>query len=367
MTFYERMGIGSYINAHDTYTIYGGSRMAPETLEAMREASESFVDMEQMQRALGARIAEMTRNEGAFISNGAAGALTLAAAVCMAKGSQYHFSRLPDSSGMKNEVIVMRCQRNAYDKAISAAGAKIVEIGDADETPDYELEGSINENTAAVFYFQSLHFARASMPLEDAIRIAHAKGVPVVVDAAAQLPPVENLWKFTQMGADLALFSGGKTLCGPQDSGLILGRADMIADCVRFGAPAHGVCRGSKTSREAMAGLYVALERYLALDPSREYARLEAMAKSLGEMMREVGIKPEIVPYGPVGQTYPRIFGQCGAPGQAVKLGEKMKARGIYIGVEPLGNRIYFSPLNLTDYEARQAGDALREIMAGEV
>ena len=369
MSFYKRMGIDTYINAHDTYTIYGGSRMAPETLQAMKEAAASFVDIHQMQQVLGDKIAAMTNNPGCYITNGAAGALTLAAAVCMVKGNRYHFSKLPDTTGLSNEIVVMRSQRNGYDAAIRATGAAVVEIGDADETPAYQLEAVLGPQTAAVFVFESINYIRAAMPLDEVIRIAHSKGVPVVVDAAAQIPPAENLWKFTRdKKADLALFSGGKSLCGPQDSGLILGRGDMIEDCRRFGAPNHGLCRASKTSREAMAGLYTALEQYLALNPGQEYARLEAMAKKLGDVMADVGLVPYIVPHGPVGQAYPRVFADCQIPGQAMQIAEEMKKRKIYIGAERWNNKIYISPLNLTEEEAGRVSKTLTEVLnlAGE-
>jgi len=368
MSFYKRIGIDTYINAHDTYTIYGGSRMPAEVLEAMKEAAAAFVDIDQMQQILGDKIAEMTNNTGSYITNGAASAITLATAVCMVGANQYDFSRLPEiSDAIPNEVIVMRCQRNGYDTAIRAAGASIVEIGDADETLEYELEGAINPKTAAVFYFESANFARASMSLEKVIRIAHSKNIPVVVDAAAQIPPVENLWKFTtQMGADLALFSGGKTLCGPQDSGLIVGRAELIASCRKFGAPNHGICRGGKTSREAMAGLFVALERYLSIDPISEYSRLETIALRLGKVMQRGGLETELVPFGPVGQAYPRIFGQCKIDGQAQRIAAAMKMRKIYIGTEHWLNRIYMNPLNLTEEEATHVGVVLSEILSLE-
>jgi len=363
MSFYENLGLDTYINAHDTYTIYGGSRMSKKTLEAMNQAAASFVDIAQVQQVLGEKIAKMTNNPAAYITNGAAGAITLATAVCMVKGDIYAFSKLPDTTGLANEVIVMRSQRNGYDAAIRTAGATIVEIGDADETLAFELEGAINPKTAAIFYFVSSNFARASMPLEYVLEIAKAKNIPVIVDAAAQLPPVENLWKFTQMGAALALFSGGKTLCGPQDSGLMVGRADFIRDCQRFGAPNHGICRGSKTSREAMAGLFSALEQYLALNQADEYARLEKMARDLGVIMQQGGLEATIVPNGPVGQSYPRIFGKCTAPNHAAQIATKMRAEKIYIGTEPWHNQIYISPLNLTQDEAHYVGNVLQKIL----
>jgi L-seryl-tRNA(Ser) seleniumtransferase len=364
MGFYEELGITRYINAHDTYTIYGGSRMSERTLRAMREAAESFVDMEELQNALGDAIAEMTKNEGAYVCNGAAGGLMLCAAVCMTDGDLFKYSRLPDATKVKNEIIIMRCQRNAYDKAVEAGGAKVVEIGDADETLEYDLEGSINERTAAVFYFESSNFKRASMPLEEVIRIAHKHQVPVVVDAAAQLPPVENLWKFTKMGADLVIFSGGKTLCGPQDSGLILGKEKYIAACRKLGAPNHGICRSSKVSREAMAGLYQALKDFLALDFAGWERSLYDRCKKLRDIMDETGIfTTRIVDKGPVGQTYPRVFGRVMDGSSVQTICKLMRQRHIYIGIEPQENSIYFSPLNLTEEETDLVGRALLEVL----
>ncbi len=364
MDIYERLGVKKYINAHDTYTIYGGSRMAPNTLRAMQEAAASFVDMSELQRVLGDKIAGMTNNEAAYITNGASGGLLLAAAVCMTGGDMYRFSRLPDASSMKNEIIVMRCQRNAYDMALRAAGAAVVEIGDADETLEFELEGSINEKTAAVFYFASSLYARAAMPLENVIAIAKRRGIPVVVDAAAQLPPVENLWKFTKMGADMVLFSGGKTLCGPQASGIILGTSKMIETCRRFGAPIHGLCRSSKVGREEMVGLFVALENYLSLNQDEVHERLSNIRNRLKKAMDETGaFSTELLDYGPVGQTYPRVIGRITAGFTAEELSKMMRGgnQGIYIGVDSRENAVYLSPLNLTEHEVEIVISVLTE------
>lgn len=371
MDIFEELSVARYINAHDTYTVYGGSRMAPETLAAMAAAASSFVDLEELQRKLGAAAARLTHNEAAYFSNGASGALLTATAVCMARGDAYRFARLPAlAPGTKGEAVVLHCQHNAYDKAIEAAGARVIAVGDADETLAFDLEGALNENTAAVFYFASTLYARAALPLEEVLRIAHAKGVPVVVDAAAQLPPVENLWRFTELGADLVIFSGGKTLCGPQDSGLIVGRRELIEDCIRFGAPAHGVCRSCKTSREAMAGLYTALKHYMALDQKENTERLRALDERLAAVIEQSGAGHAcIVPYGPVGQTYPRVFGYLDAPGLARRVQSAMRGKHIYIGLEETENAVYCSPLNLTDAEcetvARALADCLREEQEG--
>lgn len=365
MDFFEEHGIGKYINAHDTYTVYGGSRMAENTLQAMKDVSEHFVDFSQMQEVLGEKTARLTRNEGAFFTNGASGGLLLAACVCMARGSAYLYSRLPDTSETVNEIIVMRAQRNAYDAALISSGAKIIEIGDADETLAFELEGRINDKTAAIFYFASTLYQRGSMPLEETIAIAHRRNIPVVVDAAAQLPPTENLWNYTEMGADMVIFSGGKTLCGPQDSGLILGKKTWIKDCKRFGAPAHGICRSSKTSREAMAGLFTALNNYLAVDDEDRFANLMRVNQRIEDYVREcrMVLRSEIVNRGPVGQHYPRLFLYLAQDGNAEAVARHMLGNHIYIGVEKERNAIYISPLNLKEEEVTVVMETLKKCL----
>lgn len=363
MSIFEELGITRYINAHDTYTIYGGSRMSERSLKAMKEASESFVDIDEMQYVLGKELARITHNEAAYITNGASGGLLLAAAVCMTEGDMFRYSRLPQTDYIKNEIIVMRCQRNAYDKALEASGAHVVEIGDADETLEYELEGVINDRTAAVFYFESSNFKRASMPLAKVIEIAHKHKIPVVLDAAAQLPPVSNLWNFTNLGVDMVIFSGGKTLCGPQDSGLIFGKEIYIDACRRFGAPAHGICRSSKSSREAMAGLYQAVKDFVDMDQEKYNTALYERCRLLQSYMESTGLLTTFISErGPVGQAYPRIFGKIKNTISACNLRDGMLKKHIYIGLDKDENTIYFSPLNITDEEAKIVGEALQEV-----
>lgn len=354
MDFFEEHGITKYINAHDTYTVYGGSRMAESTLEVMKEVSGQFVDFSQMQEVLGQKAARLTRNEGACFTNGAAGGLLLAACVCMARGSEYLYRRLPDTSQTVNQIIIMRAQRNAYDAALISSGAKLVEIGDADETLPYELEGQINEKTAAIFYFVSTLYQKGSMTLEDTIAIAHKHHIPVVADAAAQLPPAENLWKYTAMGADMVIFSGGKTLSGPQDSGLIVGKAAWIEDCKRFGSPAHGICRSAKTSREAMAGLFTALTHYLAIDDEARFTSLLNVIQRMEHHVQECRklLRSEIVHHGPVGQYYPRLYLYLTENEDAESVVRHMLHEHIYIGLDKAHNAIYISPLNLKEEEA---------------
>jgi len=362
---YQELGVKKYINAHDTFTVYGGSRMAAETLEAMRQAAQYFVDLPELQNKIGDKIAEMTQNEAAYITNGASASIQLAVAVCITGGDMFIYSRLPDPSSVHNEIVVMRCQRNAYDAAIRPAGAKMVEIGDADETLEYELCGVLSEKTAAILYFASSLYAKAALPLAQVIKIAKEKGVPVIVDAAAQLPPVENLWKFTRMGADMVLFSGGKTLCGPQASGLIVGSREMIEKCRHLGSPQHGICRSSKVGREEMIGLYTAVKRYLALNHEQNYQRLLNIVRTINSALERTGaFQTYVLDHGPVGQAYPRSLGIVTGGFSAEKLADLLREHnpGIYIGIDTEHkNAIYISPLNLKDDEVETVISVLVE------
>ena len=184
-------------------------------------------------------------------------------------------ARLPYTDGLKNEVIVHKHGRVGYDFAIRQAGGKLVEIGTKEGTAPEELERAINDRTAAIFYFYNVTRMGGQVPLEQGIEIAKRRGVPLIVDAAAQIPPVENLWRFTDMGADLAIFSGGKGLCGPQSSGLVLGRKDLIEACAFNACPRAFIGRPMKVGKEELVGMMAAVKWYLGLDHEGLMARYE--------------------------------------------------------------------------------------------
>ncbi len=266
MNLYKELGLEPVINANATLTRLGGSVMPPEVVQAMVEASTCFIELDELQRRIGDRIAELTHNEAAYVSSGAAAGLALATAACVAGTDLAAINRLPDVSGLKDEVIIHKSHRNGYDHGVRQVGVKVVEIGSSLSTEPWELESAITPQTAAVFWFQGVMTGHADLPLETVIEIATAHDVPVIVDAAAQVPPTENLWRYTQMGAALAIFSGGKDLRGPQSSGLILGRRDLIEACRVNASPNHSIGRPMKVGKEEMAGLLAAVKRYLAID-----------------------------------------------------------------------------------------------------
>jgi L-seryl-tRNA(Ser) seleniumtransferase len=278
VSIYASLGVRRVINADARLTKLGGSLMPEPVLRAMEDAAGSYVDMHELQRAVGAQLAELTNNEAAYVATGAAAGIFLTVLACMTGPDQAAVDRLPSLDGLRNEVVFQRVQRFAYLPAAPLTGATLVEIGAEPEMHPAELEAAITDRTAAVLYVAGEHLAAGALPLPEVIEIAHARGVPVIVDAAAQLPPKENLWRFTrELGADLAIFSGGKHLRGPQASGLIVGRPDLIEACRLNGAPNPRLGRPMKVGKEEMLGLLAAVELYLAEDEAASIARYEAI------------------------------------------------------------------------------------------
>ncbi|OQA40694.1 MAG: L-seryl-tRNA(Sec) selenium transferase [Chloroflexi bacterium ADurb.Bin325] len=267
---YDELGVRKVINGLATVTVLGGSIMPPEVIRAMAEASRHFVEIDELQARVGERIAAWTHNEAAYVCCGAAAGIVLSAAACMAGLDAEKRDRLPDATGMKDEIIVQRPGIVGYAQAIRHAGARIVLVGDDERATVGELEAAISERTAAIFYFYNESRMAGQAPLEECIALARRHGVPVIVDAAAQIPPVENLWRFTSpeqgMGADLAIFSGGKGLCGPQSSGLIVGRRELVEACAFHACPRMALGRTMKVGKEEIVGLMAAVRWYLGLD-----------------------------------------------------------------------------------------------------
>ena len=289
MSIYKRLGIRTVINGNATLTRLGGSIMPPEVMDAMTEASKHFVDIIELQERVGEEIAKLTHNEAAYVSCGAAAALTLSTAACITGLDANKRAKLPHlDNTMKSEVIVHRHGRVGYDFAVRQVGVNFVEIGNEHGTEPEELENAITDKTAAIFYFANPSREHLWIPYEIAIDIAKSRNVPLIVDAAAQLPPPENLWRFTQMGADLAMFSGGKGLCGPQSSGLIVGKKSLI-DAIAFNGPPNPfIGRGMKVGKEEMVGLLAAVEWYLNQDHDQLMQSYEDQVAYYTEVFKEI-------------------------------------------------------------------------------
>jgi L-seryl-tRNA(Ser) seleniumtransferase len=308
MGIYEELGIRPLINAHSTITRIGGSIMPPEVISAMAAAANCFVEMHELQRRVGEQLAQLTHNEAAYVSSGAAGGLALATAACVAGTDPAAIRQLPDLTGLKNEVIIHRSHRNGYDHPVRGIGVKLVEIGYVMGAFPWELEHAITPQTAAVLWFQGPMTGHGDLPLKTVIEIASARQVPVIVDASAQLPPTENLWRFTEMGASLVIFSGGKDLHGPQSSGLIVGRKNLIEAVRANGSPNHAIGRPMKVSKEEMIGLLTAVRLYLEIDQESRKARdEETVARWCQALNRIPGVQAERSFPNEAGQPLPRM------------------------------------------------------------
>ncbi len=259
MSVYEQLGVRTRINAAANGTSSGGSIMFPEVAAAMQEAGRSYVSIPELLEKAGNRIAELVGVEACYITNGAAAGVVLSVAACMTGKSEARAHQLPGTLGMKDEVVVQRMQINFYELMIRLAGAKIMEVGLANRVYPWHLEAALNQQTAAIVHFPA-YSPPTDLPIDQVIQMAHENGVPVIVDAAAEFPPFSVLSRFWKMGADLTVFSGGKGLRGPQSSGLILGRKDLVKACGVNASPNHGVGRPMKVGKEEIAGLLTAVE-----------------------------------------------------------------------------------------------------------
>jgi L-seryl-tRNA(Ser) seleniumtransferase len=283
--------------------------MPPAVLDAMREAAASFVDLVELQIAVGRRIAELTRNEAAFVCGGAAAGLFLSAAAAIARETPDGVLRLRELDDGPREFVIHRAHRIPYDQAIGLAGGTLVEIGGAERTDESELAAALTADTAAVVYVPKAYLAAAVLQLEMVVAMARPLGIPVIVDAAAQLPPVENLWRFSEAGADVVLFSGGKALCGPAGTGLILGTADFVNRIAANAAPLQRLGRPMKIGKEDIIGLLAAVEWYLGLDHAAEARRCDAIVQRIVDWGRtRDDVTVDRLDTGEAGQPTPRAW-----------------------------------------------------------
>lgn len=273
MSILKELEIKPIINAWGTVTKIGGSTMDKSVIEAMQEVSQSYLSISKLQENAGDHIARLIGVEGAFITSGAAAAITLSTAVCITGSDIEAIYKLPDTTNLKDEVMILKSHRFRYDQGVKIAGGKIIEVGLSDLTLEEQIFKAINEKTAMFLFLAESENLRGSLPLTTVSKILKKFKIPLVVDAAAELPPVENFKRFINDGADLVIFSGGKDIRGPQSSGLILGKKNLTRLCLMNSTPNHGVCRGMKVDKETIVGLTKAIENYLKKDWKKEYLR----------------------------------------------------------------------------------------------
>jgi L-seryl-tRNA(Ser) seleniumtransferase len=328
---YAGLGVKRRINAAGTLTRLGGALMAPEVVAAMAAAARASVDIAELQAAASRTIARLTGAEAGMVTTGAAAALTLATAASMTRWDVARMAALPHAADFPHEVIIPRTHRTGYSHAFAAAGARLIDIGHNDRGTGagvrgieaWEIEAAIGPRTAAFAFSANIDSVR-DLPL--VAEVCRARGIPVIVDAAAQLPPKANLRRFVELGADLVAFSGGKAIGGPQASGILAGHRDLVGAALvqqidmdvspatwsppdlidrskLTGVPHHGIGRGFKAGKEEIVGLLVALERFVTSDDDALNAvlqrRLEIMARAI-EGTR--GLSTRVVPASVTGR-----------------------------------------------------------------
>jgi L-seryl-tRNA(Ser) seleniumtransferase len=281
--YYEKLGVTKIINAAGTYTALTASIMPPSVQAAVARAAKSPVRLADLQNAAGEYIARLLRCEAALVTDGAASALTLGTAACMTRANKAAIHNIPvDLTGLRNEVIVQKAHRYDYDHAVRNCGARFVEV----ETL-VQYEAAFNDRTVMAHFFNAAE--GGALGREDWIRVAHAHGVPCFNDAAADVPPISNLWNYTQMGFDLVTFSGGKGIRGPQNAGLLLGRKELIAAAALNNAPiSDTIGRGMKVSKEQIVGMVAALDWFLAQSDAAMQAEFRQRANRIAALLKDI-------------------------------------------------------------------------------
>ncbi len=281
--FFAELGVRPIINAAGTSTALTGNLMLPEAIRAWEYGTRHFVNLDELHDAVGKRIASLVGSEAALVSAGAASALTLGTAACMTGSNQDLIRQIPDTWGMPDEVIIQKSHRFSYDHAVRNCGVRMIEIETAEE-----LAEAVNSRTAMLL-FLNVGEPKGQIDAAEFAGLGKKHAIPTFIDCAADVPPVGNLFKFLKMGYDLVTFSGGKAMRGPQSTGLLLGRVDLIAAARLNGLPhANSIGRGMKVNKEEMLAMMVALESYLQRDHKGDWREWERQVELIAKRVEKV-------------------------------------------------------------------------------
>jgi uncharacterized pyridoxal phosphate-dependent enzyme len=361
-SLYASLGIKPVINGVGVVTVLGGSIMPPEVIQAMQEASRYFIPLPELEKKVGARIAELLQAPAAMVTCGAASAITVGTAACLSQGDPAKLQRLPNREGIRFEVIQQKTHRSGYEHQMELCGAKIVTV----ETRQ-ELESAISDRTGMMFFLNKAE-PDGQIKADDFIQIAKKRGVPTMNDCASDATPVQNLWKYTKQGFDLVIFSGGKALRGPQSSGLLLGRKDLIEAALPAMSPFGGIGRGMKVGKEELCGLLAAVERYLKVDHAAEWRELEARVAHIRTALKNVqGVRAErLVPV--IANEVPHVTVKWDESARGVtaqQITEKLLAGNPPIHVQRPGKgELLISVWMMRGEEHKVVGRRLREVLS---
>ncbi len=366
---YDELGVPLVIHAGGPTTNYGGSLMLPETTAAMAEAGRAFVSVEALNRRIGAYIAEITGAAAGMVVGGAAAGIVISLAACITRGDVAAVRRLPDTTGLKDELVIQKLHRGPYSHMYGFTGARFVEVGNVNSCLPEELEAALTDRTAAVAFLFAPGNPRGGLTLSLVAQIAHARDIPVIVDAAMTVPPRDNLRRFIRDGADLVTMSGGKVIRGPQATGLLYGRADLIEAAHLNSSPNHSMGRPSKVAKEEMVGMYAALRSYMDSDEDamlREFHELvEIVVDDVGELD---GIRATVefdddryfVPTAVIGFEPDWTGPGVEAIGEALLAGDPP----IFVRIDPARRLVEANSANLQPGEPEIIAQRLHEILS---
>lgn len=364
----DRLGIRPLIAAGGPNTRHSGTKPRPEVLEAMIEMSETFVHMDELLIAAGQEIAGMIGVPAATVTSGAAGGLVLQSAAAIARDDPEAISQLPITGGLPNELIIQRGHRFGYDHLYLVPGARFVEVGNEEGCTRKEISDAIGPNTAGIIHLISSERSGATVPLDEAVDVAHSHGLPLLLDAASALPPRANLTKYVGMGADLVSFSGGKAIRGLQSTGMLLGDPKWVEYARLNNAPNATVARAQKVSKEEIAGLLAALKAFLDEDEEAETARYRRDMQVIVDQVAEVPGVTATVEHGGFYRIPHAVieFGESWNGPSSMEVGQAFLAGDprIYLRYGyPWFNGISVDPLNIQPGELEIVADKVRSTL----
>ena len=357
MHVYDEINIPRIINAAGSMTYLGGSLIHPEVLESMRQASEAYVFIDDLLDWASSEIKKHTGAEAGLVTTGTTGGLILSAAACLTGMDAKRMRELPNTSGWANEFIIQSQHRISFDRAIRTAGGKIVEVGCKSRTQVRDIHAGIGEKTIGILYM--VLDPQSSVSLKEVVTIAHEYALPVIVDAAAELPPVSNLEFFLSEGADLVIFSGGKAISGPNDTGILCGRSDLIKAARSQTFPNAGIGRALKVSKEQIIGLIYALDRFVKIDWHSEQIRWEKFCDKIVQQLNGINCTDISITHATSGAR-PLIIPRVCITIEPIILGKELRQidheleRGnpaIAVVMEENKNRIWLNPQHIHENE----------------
>jgi L-seryl-tRNA(Ser) seleniumtransferase len=363
--YYTKLGVTPLINAVGTVTVLGGSILPAEVQAAMTLAAQKYVNIIELHQAAGEYLARRLHCEAALVTAGAASALTLGTAACVTMGNDQAIINMPaDMSGLKNEVIVQKTHRSGWDHALRNCGIKFVDV---ETLPEYEA--AFNERTVMAHFLNVAEGGQISR--EDWVRVAHKHGVPCFIDAAADMPPVSNLWNYTQMGFDLVTFSGGKGIRGPQCTGLLLGRKDLIEFAAKNNSPyGNTIGRGMKVGKEEIIGLVAAVDWLLSQDEEAMQREFQKRAERIADHVKGIPTVETKIFLFPVANHVPHLqitYDQNRIPITGQQIMEKLRQGSPRIELQSATgpNAVVVGVWTLQPKEDLIVAQRLREVLRG--